>query len=109
MGFSAKAKTYFYNELGLDNREIARRMDGYNESLVSRYLNQDKISATFVLKIRKYFPEADVDSWVSDTEQIGNANEAPTAYKIDPLKRINKMIKDLEELKTYIKNELPKK
>ena len=106
MGFSTKAKAYFYNELGLDNRDISKRMDNYSESLVSRYLNQDKISATFVLKIKKYFPDADVDNWIIE----GNmANESPSTYKINPLKKINKMIQDLEELKTYIKKELPRK
>jgi len=105
MGFSAKAKAYFYNELGLDNREIARIMDNYNESLVSRYLNQDKISATFILKIKKYFPEADVDNW-ADSHDV---NEEETLYRIDPIKKINKMQRDLEELKNYLKNELPKK
>lgn len=106
MGFSDKAKAYFYNELGLDNRGISKRMDNYSESLISRYLNQDKISATFVLKIKKYFPDANVEDWMDDNNQI---NEPATAYKINPLKTINKMIKDLEELKTYIKNELPQK
>lgn len=106
MGFSDKAKAYFYNELGLDNRGVSKRMDNYSESLISRYLNQDKISATFILKIRKYFPEANVEDWMDDRNQI---NEPETVYKINPLKTINKMIRDLEELKTYIKNELPEK
>jgi hypothetical protein len=107
MGFSDKAKAYFYTELGLDNRDISKKMDNYSESLISRYLNQDKISATFILRIRKYFPEADVDSWIADA--INQANESPTSYKINPLKKINKMIKDLEELKSYIKDELSQK
>lgn len=106
MGFSDKAKAYFYNDLGLDNREISKRMDNYSESLISRYLNQDKISATFILKIKKYFPKANVEDWIEDKNQT---NEPGTTYKIDPLKKINKMIKDLEELKMYIKNELSQK
>jgi hypothetical protein len=105
MGFSNKAKAYFYNELGLDNRDISKKMDNYSESLISRYLNQDKISASFILKIKKYFPEADVEDWMD----VDKANESPTAYKINPLKKINKMIKDLEELKLYIKDELSQK
>lgn len=104
MGFSDKAKNYFYNELGLDNRGISRKMDNYSESLISRYLNQDKISATFVLKIKKYFPDAEVEEWISLGKE---ANESPTSYQMNPIKKINKMIQDLEELKSYIKNELP--
>ena len=95
MSFSEKAKHYFHKELKLDNREIAKRMNNYSESLVSRFLNQDKISATFVLKIKKYFPEAPVDDWTK-----GNGVEEPkTVYTIDPVKRINRIMKELEELK----------
>lgn len=108
MGFSDKAKTYFYKELGLDNRGISKRMDNYSESLISRYINQDKISPTFILKLKKHFPEADVDSWISDTKTSNTTKEDPTAYNIDPVKKINRMIKDLEELKSYIKKGLPK-
>lgn len=107
MGFSDKAKAYFYDELGLDNREISKRMENYSESLISRYLNQDKISATFILKIKKYFPDADIDQWISNGTDV--ANESATGYKINPLKKINKMIRDLEELKLYIKDELSQK
>lgn len=106
MGFSDKAKEYFYNDLGLDNREISKRMDNYSESLISRYLNQDKISATFILKIKKYFPDAKVEDWMNDKNQI---KEPATPYKMNPLKKINRMIKDLEELKTYIKDEMSQK
>lgn len=109
MGFSDKAKAYFYNELGLDNREISRRMENYSESLISRYLNQDKISPTFILKISKYFPDADVSNWIVEDKSPDNINEPQLAYKINPLKKINKMIQDLEELKAYIKSELPQK
>ncbi len=108
MGFSEKAKAYFYGELGLDNRGISKIMDNYSESLVSRYINQDKISPTFILKLKKHFPDADVDSWIDLDQNTGTANESPTTYQIDPVKRINRMIKDLEELKSLIKKEFPK-
>lgn len=100
MGFSEKAKRYFYNELKLDNRAVAKRMGNYSESLVSRYLNSDKISATFILKIKKYFPEADVDSWIDENA----VKESETVYEISPVKRINRMIAELEELKKEIKS-----
>ncbi|UPT71908.1 MAG: hypothetical protein M0D53_06295 [Flavobacterium sp. JAD_PAG50586_2] len=106
MGFSDKAKAYFYNDLGLDNRGISKRMDNYSESLISRYLNQDKISATFILKIKKYFPEANVEDWMDDKNQM---NEPTTDYEINPIRKINRMIKDLEELKMFIKDELSQK
>jgi plasmid maintenance system antidote protein VapI len=99
MGFSEKAKRYFYDELKLDNRAVAKRMGNYSESLVSRYLNSDKISATFILKIRKYFPEADVEEWM-DSNSVEKRQED---YQISPVKRINRMISELEELKKEIK------
>jgi hypothetical protein len=108
MGFSEKAKEYFYDQMEFDNREISKKMEGYSESLLSRYLNQDKISPTFVLKIKKYFPEAPIDQWINENN-LGQANEAPTAYTINPLKKINKMIQDLEELKVYFKQEMSQK
>lgn len=95
MGFSLKAKHYFYEVLKIDNRTIAKRMNNYNEALVSRYLNQDKISPTFILKIKKYFPEADVDSWMDNTE----VNEPAENYQTNPVKRINNIIAELELLK----------
>ncbi len=99
MGFSEKAKRYFYNDLKLDNRAVAKRMGNYSESLVSRYLNSDKISATFILKIKKYFPEADVDSWID-----GDVIEKPLmVYDISPVKRINNIIAELEKLKKEYK------
>jgi plasmid maintenance system antidote protein VapI len=99
MGFSEKAKRYFYDELKLDNRAVAKRMGNYSESLVSRYLNSDKISATFILKIRKYFPEADVEEWMDSN----SVEERQEDYQISPVKRINRMISELEELKKEIK------
>jgi hypothetical protein len=99
MGFSEKAKRYFYDELKLDNRAVAKKMGNYSESLVSRYLNSDKISATFILKIRKYFPEADVEEWMDSN----SVEERQEDYQISPVKRINRMISELEELKKEIK------
>jgi plasmid maintenance system antidote protein VapI len=99
MGFSEKAKRYFYDELKLDNRAVAKRMGNYSESLVSRYLNSDKISATFILKIKKYFPEADVEEWMDSN----SLEERQEDYQISPVKRINRMISELEELKKEIK------
>ena len=104
MGFSEKAKHYFYDELKLDNRGVAKIMDNYNEVLVSRFLNQDKISPTFILKIKKYFPDADVDSWMD----IDVAKEPLETYQVDPIKRINRMINELEELKKEFKKKTQK-
>lgn len=103
MGFSNKAIRYF-KELGFDNREVAKRMGNYSESLVSRYLNSDKVSATFILKIKKYFPDAPVDSWIQ-TDRVDDEQEV---YQVDPVKRINRIIAELEELKKEFKKKSQK-
>lgn len=103
MGFSNKATRYF-KELGFDNREVAKRMDNYSESLVSRYLNSDKVSATFVLKIKKYFPDAPVDSWIASD----GVEDVQEVYQVDPVKRITRIIAELEELKKEFKEKTQK-
>lgn len=100
MGFSEKAKNYFYDQLNFDNREVAKMMGGYSESLVSRYLNSDKVSASFVLKIKKYFPDAPVDDWA----ELNMVNEEAEPYQIDSIKRINRIIGELKELKKELQN-----
>lgn len=101
MGFSEKAKHYFYGQKKLSNREIARIMDNYNEQLVSRYLNSDKISASFIMKVRAYFPDASVDDWTKDDNgnNVHLSLEPVTTYETNPIKKINRIIKELEELK----------
>lgn len=63
MDFSERAKKVFHVELKLTNRQIAQKMDNYNENLVSRYMNDKKPSATFVKKIKQYFPELKHIDW----------------------------------------------
>ena len=99
MGFSTKAKQYFHQELNLTNREISARMGNYSETLVSRYLKSDKVSATFVLKLKKCFPDAPVDSWL----QSDIVEEVAEVYQVDSIKRINRIINELEELKKEFK------
>lgn len=66
MGFSKKAKHFFYIEKGLNNKEISNKMEGYSPSMISRYLNSDVISHTFIQKIIKYFPDADIKYLVQE-------------------------------------------
>lgn len=98
MGFSEKAKQYFHKQLNLTNREIAKRMDNYNEVLVSRCINSDKLSPTFLKKIQKYFPEADINWLISDDENK-TVNEPREKYTIDVIKKIDKVISELKEIK----------
>lgn len=99
MSFSEKAQQVFYKELGLNNRQISQRMGNYNESLVSRYMNSKEPSKSFVKKIKEYFPELNYIDWFSDDEGLRVVNEKPDKYKIDAVKRINKIINELEAIK----------
>lgn len=68
MGFSKKIKEFFEIK-GLSNRDVARIMDNYNEQLVGRYVNSDEISKTFLKKIKKYFPDADINYLISEEDE----------------------------------------
>jgi hypothetical protein len=80
MGFSKKAKHFFYIEKGLNNKEISEKMDGYSPSMISRYLNTDVISHTFIQKIIKYFPEADIKHLIQEEEQENMVLEPTESY-----------------------------
>jgi hypothetical protein len=98
MGFSAKAK-HFFEEKNLDNRQISKIMDGYSESLISRYLNSDNISKTFIQKIKKYFPDADINFLISDDLTMDSVAEAAEEYKTRNLVLIEELEERLRELK----------
>lgn len=74
MGFSKKVKHFFYIEKGLNNKQISEKMDNYSVSMISRYLNSDTISHTFIQKIIKYFPDADIKHLVSPDEEDKSIN-----------------------------------
>lgn len=99
MGFSEKAKRYFNEELKLTNRDIAKIMDDYNEILVGRYLNSDEISGTFLKKIQKYFPDADINYLISDDEISKVGEGKPEEYRLSPEDKIDKIITQLMDLK----------
>jgi hypothetical protein len=99
MDFSERAKKVFYEELGLNNRQISKRMDNYNETLVSRYMNDKMPSATFVKKIKKFFPELNYIDWFQ-YESIGN--EKSIDLKSNALNKIDKIIKELLEIKEVL-------
>ena len=99
MGFSTKAKHFFYEEKNLSNRDIAKIMDNYSESLVSRYLNTDEISKTFIQKIKKYFPDADINFLISDDQTLDSVAEAAEKYKTRNMVLIEELEERIKELK----------
>lgn len=99
MGFSAKAKHYFEKEKNLNNRQISKIMDGYSESLISRYLNSDEISKTFIQKIKKYFPDADINFLISDDLTMDSVAEAAEVYKTRNMILLEEIEERFKELK----------
>jgi hypothetical protein len=102
MDFSARAKKVFYQELGLNNRQISKRMENYNETMISRYMNDTEPSATFVKKIKKYFPELAHIDWFDEDNGEGKLkvlHEKGEEYLINTVKKIDRIINELEEIK----------
>jgi hypothetical protein len=99
MGFSQKIKAYF-SERGLSNRDVSKIMDGYSEHLIGRYANSDEISATFIKKLKKYFPDIDIDYFISDdTNQV---NEQKEVYRKKSEILIEEIESKLKELKLIV-------
>ncbi len=102
MNFSERAKKVFYEDLGLNNRQIAQKMDNYNEQLVSRYMNDKEPSATFVKKIKKYFPElAHIDWFEADNGEakLRIFEEKGEEYRVETVNKIDKIIMELGEIR----------
>lgn len=102
MSFSVKAKHFFYEEKKLTNRDISKIMDGYSESLISRYLNQDEISKTFIKKIQKYFPDADINFLITDTFSVNTVQEAREVYKSRNMVLLEEIEERFNELKSNL-------
>jgi len=79
-------------------------MDNYNETLISRYLKSDKISPTFINKIKKYFPEADVNYLINNnTEEINDLIEkGGKLHKARSQELIDEIESRLKELKQLV-------
>lgn len=100
MTATEKIKAYF-KERKMSNRDISKAMNGYSESMISRYLNADVLSKTFIENINKYFPEIDLNYVLKDDEELNLAKETKEEYKAQ-----NKiLIEEIEErLRQLAKN-----
>lgn len=101
MGFSKRIKAYF-EEKGLNNREVSKRMEGYSESLISRYMNSDDISSKFIGLLVKYFPEIDMNILLKDDEALQILSDVKEEYKTKNLL----IVEDLEAKILELKNNL---
>jgi Na+-transporting NADH:ubiquinone oxidoreductase subunit NqrC len=104
MGFSKKIKEYFGSK-GLTNREVARIMDNYSEVSVGRYVNSDEISKTFIKKLRKYFPDADLNYLTMDDDEKVDTNilnEPAASYNPDAIRLVMEIEERLNQLKEIL-------
>jgi hypothetical protein len=97
MGFSKKIKAYF-TEKGLTNRDVSRKMEGYSESLISRHMNSDVISKTFIDNIAKYFPDIDMNYMLRTDEELEVLNDIKAENRSRNLILIEEIRIRLDEL-----------
>lgn len=103
MGFSSRQKKFFYEELGLNNRKISQKMDGYSEQLVGRYINSDDISAAWIEKIIKYFgAEVDFNYLLKEEDLNDRVEEERTIYRKKSIELSAKIRENLTELETTL-------
>jgi hypothetical protein len=101
MGFSQKMKTFF-KEKGLNNRQVSEVMEGYSESLISRYINSDKVSLHFLNKLLQYFPDVDVNYMIKDEDALEEVAEKPAATAKENILLIEEIQQKLEQLKNNL-------
>lgn len=98
MGFSTKLKSFF-KEKGMNNRQVSEIMEGYSESMISRYINSDKVSLHFLNKLIQYFPDIDINYMIREDNAVDEVAEQPSVYRKESALLIEEIMKNLEELK----------
>lgn len=88
----------FFKEKELNNKEVCAIMDGYSEQLFSRQINQEEISPNLIVKLKKFFPEIDLNFILSD-HTVESFNEAQVEYKKKSTILIEEIEQRLKELK----------
>lgn len=98
MSFGEKIREYF-NKKGMTNREISQTMEGYSESLISRYLNSDNLSATFLEKLVKYFPDIDFNYLLKEDAYLTNEELEKQKNAKESVELLNEISDKLAKLK----------
>lgn len=100
MAFDNEKARKWFKSRKISNLEISKTMDNYSTSLISRYFNQSEESPKFLHLLRKYYPEAPVDSWIIPDELI--LEEPETKYYPNLSVRISNVIKELQEINSIL-------
>lgn len=101
MGFSKKIQEYFDNK-GLSNREVSVIMQGYSESMISKYINSDNLSSTFIKKLIEYFPDIDMNYLIKEEDDLNRVEESRTEYKKRSVVLVDEIKERLEELELIL-------
>lgn len=100
MGFSKKIQDYFAHR-GLSNRDVSRIMEGYNETLISKFVNSDNLSITFIKQLIKYFPDVDLNYLLKDDDI-----EDPNGFLVQRERELQENIEKLEGVLDGLKKNL---
>lgn len=109
-GFGQRLNYYFFKELGLkNNREISKMLGNFSQTQISRLLKQEKISLSFIKKIKEHLPDANTKFLMGDLieENINVQNivsEPSELYGRERLKMnlINEIEIKFQELKSLM-------
>ncbi|AGN89446.1 XRE family transcriptional regulator [Flavobacterium psychrophilum] len=101
MSFSKKIQEYF-DKKGLSNRDVSVIMQGYSESMISKYINSDKLSTTFIKKLIEYFPDIDMNYLIKDDHDLNRVEESRTEYKKRSVVLVDEIEERLNELKLIL-------
>ena len=110
--FGQRLNHYFFNELGLkNNREVSKRLGNYSETQISRLFKQEKISLSFIKKIKEHIPDANTTFLMGDLIYDNNnpeniLSEPAELYgrerlKMDLIQEIELKFKELKALMTH--------
>ena len=110
-GFGKRLNHYFFEELGLKNqREISKMLGNFSETQISRLLKQEKISLSFIKKIKEHIPNADtkylMGELFEEENNKGNVASEPTELygkermKMELIEDIEVKLQELKALMT---------
>lgn len=97
MDFSEKMKK-FMKEKNLNNREICKVMDNYNEQLFSKQINKKTASPSLVFTMARFF-DVDLNHFLKTEEMINTVNEKSEHYKTRVIVLIDEIEARFTELK----------
>lgn len=98
MNFNEKVQIFF-DKKNLSQREVAKMME-YPEQLVSRHMNSDKLSITWIQRLLDVFPDIDMNFLLKDENVLNEPGEEYNNRSVVIIDEIEEKIKELKSLVT---------